>query len=86
MKSSYCHTCSNNIYVVRTNVYENQLPLQIPTYYFFFFRLTIICCGHGVNIPVNIFPFSDSVTASCGGQEIRGEKRIEVLAGFQFRF
>ena len=53
---------------------------------FFFFRLTIICCGHGVNIPVNIFPFSDSVTASCGGQEIRGEKRIEVLAGFQFRF
>ena len=51
----------------------------------FRYRLTIICCGHGINTAVNIFLFSDSVTASSGGQEI-GEKRIEVLAGFLFRF
>lgn len=48
------------------------------------YQLTIIFCGHSVNIPVNFFlRFSNSLFWE---EEMKGEKRTEVLARFKLRF
>lgn len=67
-------------------MYFEQMFMRINSH--LRYQLTIIYCGHGVNMPVNIFLFSDSVTAYFGvrGEETRGEKRTEVLAAFQSKF